>query len=46
MKMEGKEGGRRKRVCKDMLDLLELFAIFRNLSLPMKTVTENEIKHT
>lgn len=41
-----KWGGRRRRVCKDMLELLELLAIFRDPRLLMNKVTRNHIKHT
>ena len=46
MMMQRKERWRRKRVCEDMSEVLELFAIFRNLSLPMNTVTKNQSKYT
>lgn len=40
MRRKGKDGE-----YEDTLELLQLFAIFRKLNLPMKRVTKNQIKH-
>lgn len=41
----GERRGRGERVCKDVSELLELSALCRNLSLPLQTVTVNQVKH-